>query len=139
MKPKQAESLNICLFSRQKLNQEASEETSRPKRTKRPQPDPAENENHTPKKKRNEQENPSKENQPPKKKKKKKMALMSEEDSGVMSEQSAELPGVDSFSKEGKKKKKKAVVAVSSDVPVKKKSKTPHVQTLVTFECGHES
>lgn len=68
------------------------------------------------------------------------MALMSEEDSGVMSEQSAELPGVDSFLKEGKKKKKKeAVVAVSSDVPVKKKSKTPHVQTFVIFECGHES
>lgn len=63
---------------------------------------------------------------------------MSEEDSGVMSEQSAELPGVDSFSKEGKKKKK-AIVAVSSEVPVKKKSKTPHVQTFVIFECGHES
>lgn len=64
------------------------------------------------------------------------MALMSEEDSGVMSEQSAELPGVDSSSKEVKKKK--AVVAVSSDVPVKKKSKTPHVQIFDFFECGQK-
>lgn len=127
-------------FFRQKRTQEAAAETPRPKPAKRPRPEPARDDDAPKKKKKintEQEENPSKENQPPKTKKgkkKKKTAPVNEDDSGAVSEQSAELPEVYStpLSKEGKKKKKNrmkagkeeeaAPITVSPDVPAKKKS-----------------
>lgn len=103
--------LKLIYPSRQKLIQEDT-----------PGPDAAQDLEKTPKKKKpskQQEENSSKENLPPKKKKKKKL-LPSEDDSGVMSEQTCEI-----LPEKRKKKKIKAKedeMKSSSDVPAEKKS-----------------